>query len=115
MNFFFTTCVECLHSYNATKHFEGDGETSSLMLAFTRLRLSRWGESVGIYEDPNLGKPDATPEERSLALQTVQQMKQLIDGSAQTFERVRPPSPSSDAWPALAKAEPKWSRTSCET
>ncbi|KAH9203606.1 hypothetical protein DL95DRAFT_418908 [Leptodontidium sp. 2 PMI_412] len=47
----FTACIDC---------FE-------LTLNCARLRLTRWGESVNIYNDPKLGRQDATATEIQLA------------------------------------------------
>ena len=38
-----------------------------MVLGCARLRLTRWGESVNIYDDPRLGRPDAIIAEIQVA------------------------------------------------
>ena len=63
----FTACVDCFEYVQCGAqcgcHFGRDFETSQLALNCARLRLTRWGESVNIYDDPKLGRQDATSTE----------------------------------------------------
>ena len=65
----FTACVDCFEYIQFGRHFGRDYQTNLLSLDFARLRLTRWGQAVNIFEDPNLGRPDATSDE----IQTVKQ------------------------------------------
>jgi hypothetical protein len=49
------------------RHFGRDFQTSQLALNCARLCFTRWGESVKIYDDPKLGRQDATAIEIQLA------------------------------------------------
>jgi uncharacterized small protein (DUF1192 family) len=63
----FTACVDCFEYVQFGRHFGRDFQTSQLALNCARLRLTRWGESVNIYDDPKLGRQDATVTEIQLA------------------------------------------------
>ncbi|KAL5324014.1 hypothetical protein ACEPPN_008557 [Leptodophora sp. 'Broadleaf-Isolate-01'] len=63
----FTACVDCFEYVQFGRHFGRDFQTSKLALDCARLRLTRWGESVNIYDDPKLGRQDATAAEIQLA------------------------------------------------
>lgn len=62
----FTACVDCFEYVQFSRHFGRDFQTSQLALNCARLRLTRWGESVNIYDDPKLGRQDVTPTEIQL-------------------------------------------------
>lgn len=59
----FTACVDCFEYVQLGRHFGRDFQTSQLALSCARLHLTRWGESVNIYDDPQLGREDATAAE----------------------------------------------------
>ncbi|KAH8585809.1 prion-inhibition and propagation-domain-containing protein [Bisporella sp. PMI_857] len=63
----FIACVDCFEYVQFGPHFGRDFETSKLALNCARLRLTRWGESVNIYDDPKLGRQDTTATEIQLA------------------------------------------------
>ena len=63
----FTACVDCFEYIQFGRHFGRDFQTSQLALNCARLRLTRWGESISIYDDPKLGKQDATTSEIQFA------------------------------------------------
>jgi hypothetical protein len=63
----FTACIDCFECIQLSRHFGRDFQTDRLALNCAMLRLSRWGQSVHILDDPHLGRLDATAEE----LQTV--------------------------------------------
>ncbi|TAQ84471.1 hypothetical protein B7494_g7218 [Chlorociboria aeruginascens] len=63
----FTACVDCFEYVQFGRHFGRDFQTSQLALDCARLRLTRWGESVDIYHDPNLGQPHTSAKEIQLA------------------------------------------------
>src|SRR5271155_746968 len=48
----FTPCVECFEYVQFGRRFGQDYERSLVKLDVVRLRLSRWGVSVGIVADP---------------------------------------------------------------
>ena len=52
----FTGCVDCFEYIQLGRYF-------GLAISCARLRLTRYGESVNIYNDPRLGKPDAVAPE----------------------------------------------------
>jgi hypothetical protein len=79
----FTACVDCFEYIQFGRQFGRDFQTNQLVLSCARLRLTRWGESVNVYDDPNLGNPDATAPEIQLAKDTLLQILVLF---AQTEE-----------------------------
>jgi len=79
----FTACIDCFEYIQFGRHFGRDFQTNLLTMSCARLRLTRWGQSVNIYNDPRLGKPDATAPEIQLAKDTLLQIVGLF---AQTDE-----------------------------
>jgi hypothetical protein len=51
----FTACVDCFEYVKLGRRFGRDFQTSQLSLTCARLRLSRWGVAVRVYDDPQLG------------------------------------------------------------
>ncbi len=47
----FTACVECFGYIRLGRNLGRDFQTTQLTLACARLRLSRWGEAVRVYDD----------------------------------------------------------------
>jgi Prion-inhibition and propagation len=67
----FSACVDCFGYIQLGRHFGRDYQTKLLTLDLLRLRLSRWGEAVSIYEDPQLGNPNASLTELQAAKDTL--------------------------------------------
>jgi uncharacterized small protein (DUF1192 family) len=74
----FTTCIDCFEYVQFGRHFGRDFETCQLALNCARLHLTRWGESVNIYNDPKLGRQDATTTEIQLAKDALLQILVLF-------------------------------------
>jgi len=74
----FTACIDCFEYIQFGRHFGRDFQTDQLVLSCARLRLTRWGESVNIYDDPKLGRPDATAKEIQVAKDTLLQILVLF-------------------------------------
>ena len=74
----FTACVDCFGYVQLGRHFGRDFQTDVLALNCTRLRLTRWGQAVNIYDDPKLGRPDANPAEIQAAKDTLHHILQLF-------------------------------------
>ncbi|KAH8803729.1 small s protein [Hyaloscypha sp. PMI_1271] len=74
----FTACVDCFEYIQFGRHFGRDFQTSQLALNCARLRLTRWGESVNIYDDPQLGREDATTAEIQLVKNALLQILVLF-------------------------------------
>lgn len=53
----FTPCVECFEYIHLGRHFGKDYEACQIKLDVVALRLSRWGLTVGLGENPNLDSP----------------------------------------------------------
>ncbi|KAH0366138.1 hypothetical protein KCU65_g5576, partial [Aureobasidium melanogenum] len=85
----FSACVECFGYIQVGRHFGKDLQTALLTLGMLRLRLSRWGEAVNIYDDPKLGNPGATQKDLQLANDTVFQILVLLDNSSQVAKTFR--------------------------
>jgi hypothetical protein len=77
----FTACVDCFNYIQIGRHFGRDFQTEMLTLDCTRLQLTRWGQAVKIYDDPKLGRPDATPEELQTAKEALHQILILFADS----------------------------------
>jgi hypothetical protein len=74
----FTACVDCFGYVQLGRQFGRDFQTDVLALNCARLRLTRWGQAVNIYDDPKLGRPDATPAEIQAAKDTLHHILQLF-------------------------------------
>jgi hypothetical protein len=74
----FTACIDCFEYIQFGRRFGRDFQTDQLALGCARLRLARWGESVNIYDDPRLGRPDATATEIQVAKDTLLQILALF-------------------------------------
>ncbi|KIM95398.1 hypothetical protein OIDMADRAFT_134549 [Oidiodendron maius Zn] len=74
----FTACVGCFEYVQFGRRFGRDFQTDQLALSCARLRLTRWGESVDIYNDPRLGKSNATVTEIQVAKDTLLQILVLF-------------------------------------
>ncbi|OBT82393.1 hypothetical protein VE02_09584 [Pseudogymnoascus sp. 03VT05] len=84
----FAACVDCFEYVQFGHHFGRDFQTSRLALDCARLRLTRWGESVNIYNDPKLGRQDATATEIQLAKDVLLQILVLFadtEGTAKKY------------------------------
>jgi hypothetical protein len=74
----FTACIDCFEYIQFGHNFGRDFQTDQLALSCARLRLTRWGKSVDIYNDSRLGKPDATASEIQVAKDTLLQILVLF-------------------------------------
>jgi hypothetical protein len=60
-----------------------------ITLNCARLRLTRWGQAVNIYEDPKLGKPDATSAEVQTAQDALYQILLLFANTEKISKKYR--------------------------
>ncbi|OBT45574.1 hypothetical protein VE00_03492 [Pseudogymnoascus sp. WSF 3629] len=79
----FTACVDCF------EYFGRDFQTDQLALNCARLRLTRWGESVKVYDDPRLGRQDATATEIQLAKDALLQILVLFADTESTSKKYK--------------------------
>ncbi|KAI8628106.1 prion-inhibition and propagation-domain-containing protein [Xylariaceae sp. FL1651] len=85
----FSTCVECFDYIQIGRRFGKDFQTELLTLSLLKLRLSRWGEAVHVYEDPQLGRPEATKAEIAVAKDTLYQILVLFADSEKVSTKYR--------------------------
>lgn len=85
----FTACVDCFEYIQFGRHFKRNFQTDFVTLECTRLRLTRWGQAVNIYDDPRLGRPDASPEEVQLACNILHQVLVLFANTKEISENYR--------------------------
>lgn len=78
----FSACVECFEHIQLGRHFGRGFQTNQIILDCARLRLTRWGESVNIYNDPKLGHLDPNPPEVRTANDTLLQILVLFEDTA---------------------------------
>jgi hypothetical protein len=74
----FTACVDCFGYVQLGRHFGRDFQTDVLALNCARLRLTRWGQAVNIYDNPKLGRQDATLAEIQAAKDTLHHILRLF-------------------------------------
>jgi hypothetical protein len=84
--------VNCFGYIQLGRHFGKDYETNILTLDLLRLRLSRWGEAVNIYEDPQLGNTTASLVELQNAKDTLLQILVLFADSEKISKKFRLPA-----------------------
>ena len=85
----FTACVDSFGYVQLGRHFGRDFQTDILALNFARLRLTRWGQAVNIYDDPKLDRPDATPAEIQAAKDTLHHILQLFADTAKISKKYK--------------------------
>ncbi|KAJ9144658.1 hypothetical protein NKR23_g5789 [Pleurostoma richardsiae] len=83
----FTACLDVFEYVRLGREFGRDYQTCQLNLTILRLRLSRWGEAVGVYNDPQLGNPAASRKEIQAAKDTLIHVLTLFEDSARVSER----------------------------
>jgi hypothetical protein len=76
----FTACVDC---------FARDFQTNVLALNCARLRLTREGQAVNIYNDPKLGRLDATLAEIQTAKDTLHYILQLFADTEKILKKYK--------------------------
>lgn len=85
----FTACVDCFGYVQLGRHFGRDFQTDLLALNCARLRLTRWGQAINIYEDPKLGRPDANPADIQIAKDTLLQILVLFANTERISKKYR--------------------------
>ncbi|KAK4142226.1 prion-inhibition and propagation-domain-containing protein [Dichotomopilus funicola] len=85
----FSTCMECFDYVQTGRRFGKDFQVDLLTLSLLKLRLSRWGEAVQIYDDPKLGHPEATDTDVQLAENTLRQILVLFEDSNNISNKYR--------------------------
>ncbi|KAF7137111.1 hypothetical protein CNMCM5793_007175 [Aspergillus hiratsukae] len=85
----FTACIDCFEYIHFGRHFRRDFQTDLLTLNCARLRLSRWGQSVHVLDDPHLGRQDATAEEIQTVKNSLYQILVLFANSEEISLKYR--------------------------
>ncbi|EHK16156.1 uncharacterized protein TRIVIDRAFT_119731, partial [Trichoderma virens Gv29-8] len=83
----FSACVEVFDYVQLSRRFGKDYQTSQLKLTLLKLRLSRWGAAVDVYNDPQLGNPSATKDDIETAKDTLFQILVLFEDSKTIADR----------------------------
>ncbi|KAL6707671.1 hypothetical protein ACN47E_003792 [Coniothyrium glycines] len=92
----FSACVECFGYVQQARNFGQDLQTNLLTLDGAQLRLARWGEGVGIYNDPKLGRPSATAQEIQYAKEVLIQILALFAKTSDVSKKYRSNAKPSD-------------------
>jgi hypothetical protein len=85
----FTACVDCFEYIQLGRHFGRDHQTDLLSLNCARLRLTRWGQAVNIFEDAKLGRPDAMSGEIQTAKDALFQILVLFAETEKISKRYK--------------------------
>lgn len=83
----FTACVDFFEYVQFGRHFKRDFQTDLITLECARLRLTRWGQAVNVYDDPRLGRPDTTPDEIQSANAILHQVLVLFANTKEISEK----------------------------
>lgn len=102
----FSAVIEVFDYVQLGRRFGRDYQTSQLKLTLLRLRLSRWGEAVDVYNDPQLGDPSATPAEIKAAKDTLLQILVLFEDSCKISKKFAVRDAAGSPPPADPAAEP---------
>lgn len=85
----FSTCLECFDYIQIGRRFGKDFQTKLLTLNLLKSRLSRWGTTVRIYEDPFLQHPEAAQGDIALAKHTLYQILVLLADAEKVSSKFR--------------------------
>jgi hypothetical protein len=101
----FSACVDCFEYIQTGRHFGRDFQTDLLSLSCARLRLTRWGESVDIYNDPKLGKANASASETQLAKDALVQIVGLFAKTEEISKKYKSAAKSGDHLSTFSSTE----------
>lgn len=101
----FTACVECFEYVQFGRHFGRDFQNNQLALTCARLRLTRWGESVHVYDDPKLGKIDASAAEIQLAKDILIQILVLFAHTESISKKFKSTAKNEEAFATFATSD----------
>jgi HET-S-like prion-inhibition and propagation protein len=79
----FSACVQCFDSVKLSDSYGRDLQIDELRLSIAKLRLTRWGEAVNIYDDPKLGSPEATTSKIEKAKHILYEILELFSSAQQ--------------------------------
>ena len=85
----FSACVECFEYIQLGRHFGRDFQTYQIKLDCARLRLTRWGESVDIRNDPELSYLNPKPTEVQTAKKTLFQILVLFEDTSKISNKYK--------------------------
>jgi hypothetical protein len=81
----FTGVVDCFRYVQLGRHFADDYGKYRLQLDILELRMSRWGEAVGIHDDPLFASPN--DKRGRLVLEILSQIKATFANADKTSQR----------------------------
>lgn len=85
----FTTCVDCFEYIQFERRFERDYQTNLLILNCSRIRLTRWDQTVDIQNDSKMKKLDATLEQIQTVKNTLYQIFVLFVDSTKISQQYK--------------------------
>ncbi|KAL6817453.1 prion-inhibition and propagation domain-containing protein [Trichoderma camerunense] len=85
----FSACVEVFDYVQLSRRFGKDFQTNQLRLTLLKLRLSRWGAALDIYNDPQLENSLATKDDLETAKDTLLQILLLFEDSKTISDKYR--------------------------
>ncbi|KAK3937352.1 prion-inhibition and propagation-domain-containing protein [Diplogelasinospora grovesii] len=97
-----TSCVECFDYIQIGRRCGEDFQTELLTLRFLKLRLSRWGAAVQVYDDP---PPPLATADLELAKDTLGQILALFDETEKVSRKFYPEAKRDEN---IVEIEPKF-------
>lgn len=85
----FTPCVECFEYVQFGRRFGKDYETCLVKLDIVRLRLSRWGVSVGLVADPTEPRRSTVMPQTPVSDAELELVKTILGQIVDAFDEVR--------------------------
>ncbi|RDW57733.1 hypothetical protein BP5796_12534 [Coleophoma crateriformis] len=85
----FNNCVDCFEYIQLGRHFGRDYERCQLKLDTAKIRMSRWGQAVGINEDPRftIDTPaDKESQHIRAILEEIDQLYRTVQKSSARYE-----------------------------
>jgi len=108
----FTPCVDCFEYIQFGRHFGKDYERCLVKLDIIRLRLTRWGQAVGVYDDQTQAgvatqhRIVATDEELQQCASILQQIQDLFEEAESTSISFRTKSEKAKRTEEIALYQP---------
>ncbi|KAI1451362.1 hypothetical protein F4805DRAFT_104644 [Annulohypoxylon moriforme] len=87
-----SACIDGIGCIQIGRHFGSDFQTFQLRLRMLELRLARWGEALGVYDDPRFNDPSVATDEIRIAKDALFQILDLLQKSDRLSKKFQPSS-----------------------
>lgn len=102
----FTACVDCFKYVQSGRHLHRDLQTELLSLSCAGLRLTRWGDSVGIYDDPGFSSHRVSAPEVETAKVVLFQIMVLFEDTKKISDKYKVSASAEDTFAESVSEDP---------